>query len=123
MVDNQSISSSHSRHLFSLGMRRFIFADKDNTLPQDFAIISPTSAKFFLRTSPMLFYGVGTVIAALTLLAMASHPHAIELHHGLLHYIRVVGKNARFEVASILTFHAHARPSEVCREFDSLFWK
>lgn len=46
-------------------------------------------------------------------LAVAACPHIVELLHGLLDNLWVIGQDARLEVTLIAALHADARPREV----------
>lgn len=45
--------------------------------------------------------------------AVAACPHIVELLHGLLDNLWVIGQDARLEVALIAALHVDARPREV----------
>ena len=61
----------------------------------------------------LLFDWVGAKVLAFAILAMVASPHIIELRHGLFDDDRVVGEDARFEVALVCGFHADAGTRQV----------
>ena len=56
---------------------------------------------------------IPTKLLPFTILAVLPNPNRIELAHGLLNQLWIVGEDARFEVARTVTFHADACTSEV----------
>ena len=63
---------------------------------------------------------IWTDVAALAFLALAATPHLVKLLYGGVHQRRLVGEDARLEVAVAVTLHAHAgsrevRGADVCR--------
>ena len=60
-----------------------------------------------------LYDGVWAEVFALADFAVLAHPNIIELLHGSLDDLWVIGQDAGFEVTLIATLHADACPREV----------
>ena len=56
---------------------------------------------------------VRTKFSPFTGFAMPANPHIIELVHGLFNQYRIVGEDARLEIARVLPFHPDACTSEI----------
>ncbi len=75
--------------------------------------------KIFLEKN--LYDGIRAVVFALAGFAVFADPYVVELLHGLLDDLRIIGQDARFEVTLIAAFHADACPREVSATDIDLF--
>ena len=60
-----------------------------------------------------LYDGVWAEVFTLAGFAVLAHPDVVKLLHGLLDDLRIIGKDARLEIALIATLHADACTREV----------
>ena len=60
-----------------------------------------------------LYDGVRAVVFTTAGFAVFAHPDVVELLHGLLDDLRIIGQDAGFEVTLIAALHANACPREV----------
>ena len=63
---------------------------------------------------PISHDGVWAVVLAFAGFAVFADPDVVELLHGMLDDLRIIGQDARLEVTLIATLHADACPREVC---------
>jgi hypothetical protein len=86
-----------------------------NDLPQVVAElrneVSPST--FFGKEKPILSDGVFTKLLPFTILTVFAYPNLIELVHGLLNQLGIVGEDAGLEVARTIAFHSYACTGEV----------
>ena len=89
--------------------------DLDTQITSKIAEISVIESKVAEQTAlEKSHYWVRAEVPAFAFLAVLAYPDIIELVHGLLHNLGVIGEDSSFEVASGLRFHADASTCEVC---------